>query len=217
METRESTDAVDAQDELLVYSDYVCPFCYLGRASLERYRDQRAEPLATGWHPFDLRGYKRDDDGEIRENVDDGKDEEYFAQVRENVSRLEAEYDVSMDIDAVPDVDSWDAQQAALYVQEERTEAFAEFHDALFEAYWTDHRDIGSEDVLVDVAESAGVDGDEVRRAVESDEWADRLEAAFEEARDLGITGVPTFVADGHAARGAVPPEQLRRLVEGSA
>lgn len=208
--------AGETTDELLVYSDYVCPFCYLGRASLERYRESRESTLATGWHPFDLRGYKRDEDGEIREDVDDGKDDEYFAQVRENVDRLKAEYDVEMDIDAVPDVDSWNAQQAAFYVREDRPEVFEEFHEALFEAYWTDHRDVGDEDVLVDVAESLDVDGDGVRRAVESDEWTDRLEGAFQEARELGITGVPTFVADGRAARGAVPPEQLRRLVEGS-
>jgi predicted DsbA family dithiol-disulfide isomerase len=37
----------------------------------------------------------------------------------------------------------------------------------------------------------------------------------FAAAQRRGVTGVPTFVADGHAARGAVPPEQLERLVEG--
>ena len=49
---------------------------------------------------------------------------------------------------------------------------------------------------------------DEGRRAA--------LREQFREAQSEGITGVPTFVADGYAARGAVPPEQLRRLVEGT-
>jgi predicted DsbA family dithiol-disulfide isomerase len=38
----------------------------------------------------------------------------------------------------------------------------------------------------------------------------------FEAAKQRGITGVPTFAYDGHAARGAVPPEHLRRLIEGA-
>lgn len=202
-------------DEVVVYSDYVCPFCYLGRESLEQYREQRDEPLATVWHPFDLRGHKRDESGEIQEDVDDGKDEAYFERVRENVQRLGEKYDAPIDLDATPDTDSWDAQQAALYVREAHPEQFAAFDDALFAAYWLDHRDIGDEAVIVDVAESVGLDGEAVREAVNDEKWAEELEAEFQAARERGVTGVPTFVYDNHAARGAVPPEQLERLVEG--
>ncbi|WP_053947249.1 DsbA family oxidoreductase [Halolamina sediminis] len=202
-------------DEVVVFSDYVCPFCYLGRASLAQYREGRDAPLAVEWHPFDLRGHKRDENREIRNDVDDGKDEDYFEQVRENVERLSEQYDVALDIDAVPDTDSWSAQQAAFYVREEHPEQFEAFDDALFEAFWDDHRDIGDTDVIADVAESAGLDSEEIRKAATDEEWADRLEAQFQSARDRGVTGVPTFAADGHAARGAVPPEQLERLIEG--
>ncbi|MFW5939267.1 MAG: DsbA family oxidoreductase [Halolamina sp.] len=208
--------AFDAEaDEVVVFSDYVCPFCYLGRESLAQYREQRDAPLDVEWHAFDLQGNKRDENREIREEVDDGKDDAYFERVRENVDRLGETYGVEIDIDAVPDTDSWAAQQAALYVREEHPEQFGAFDDALFEAYWNDHRDIGDPDVIAAAAETAGLDGDEVRDAVVDDEWADRLEAEFQTARDRGVTGVPTFAADGHAARGAVPPGQLERLIEG--
>ncbi|MFD1566307.1 DsbA family oxidoreductase [Halolamina litorea] len=215
----ETDDVFDAggddADEVVVFSDYVCPFCHLGRASLEQYREGREAPLDVEWHPFDLRGYRRDENREIEAEADDGKDEEYFDRVRENVERLSEKYGVDTDIDAVPDTDSWDAQQAAFYVREEHPERFAAFDDALFEAFWDDHRDIGDLDVIADVAESVGLDGAEIREAAIDEEWADRLEAQFQEARDRGVTGVPTFAADGHAARGAVPPEQLERLIEG--
>ncbi|PSQ06068.1 disulfide bond formation protein DsbA, partial [Halobacteriales archaeon QS_5_68_33] len=59
------------------------------------------------------------------------------------------------------------------------------------------------------------LDGEEIREAVDDDERRDDLREAFTEAQRRGITGVPTFVYDGHAARGAVPPEHLERLVEG--
>lgn len=203
------------EDTLTVFSDYVCPFCYLGRASLEQYQASRDDPLDVTWHAFDLRGHKRGEDGEIRDDVDDGKDDAYFEQARENVRRLSEEYDVEIDFDAVPDIDSWNAQQAALYVRDEETEAFEAFDDALFEAYWTDYRDIGDVDVLADLAGSVdGLDADAVRDAATDEEWADRLRAEFREGKQFGITGVPTFVYDGHVARGAVPPQQLERLVE---
>jgi len=211
----QSDDARGGADEVVVYSDSVCPFCSLGRESLEQYREQRDEPLETDWHAFDLRGHKRDESGEIQADVDDGKDEAYFERVRENVNRLGEKYDAEIDLDAAPDTDSWDAQQAALYVRQEHPERFAAFDDALFEAYWLDHRDIGDDEVIADVAESVGLDGEAVREAVHDEEWAEELEAEFQEARERGVTGVPTFAHENHAARGAVPPEQLERLVEG--
>jgi len=54
-----------------------------------------------------------------------------------------------------------------------------------------------------------------VDAALAADDLRARLDELFDAARQQGITGVPTFAADGHAARGAVPPAQLRRLLEG--
>ena len=42
-------------ESVLVYADYVCPFCYLGYESLDQYQAQRDNPVPTDWHPFDLR------------------------------------------------------------------------------------------------------------------------------------------------------------------
>ncbi|WP_284011996.1 DsbA family oxidoreductase [Halobaculum litoreum] len=223
MSVDDATDAGGASDgePIAIYSDFVCPFCYLGRASLDRYRADRADrdraDLDVEWRFFDLRGHKRGPDGEIRDDVDDGKDEDYYDQVRENVTRLKAEYDADamLDFDAVHDADSWDAQQVALYVKGAYdAETFRAFYDAVLEAHWEEGREIDDLDTLVDIAETVGVDGGEVRDAVADDALAAELETQFEEARRRGVTGVPTFVADGHAARGAVPPAHLRRLVE---
>jgi predicted DsbA family dithiol-disulfide isomerase len=204
---------------MTVYSDYVCPFCYLGRASLEAYRDDTEDPPDVEWHQFDLRSYKRGPDGEIREGADDGKDEDYFEQVRENVARLRERYDVEMlDLADLPDdVDSWDAQAVALHVQREHdAETFEALNDALFEALWQDGRDIGDVEVVVDVATAVGIPEADVRAAVDDEGLQADLRERFERAREEGVTGVPTFAYGGHAARGAVPPEQLGRLVDGS-
>ncbi|QZY00121.1 DsbA family oxidoreductase [Halobaculum rubrum] len=225
MSTGDAAPTDDATDRrpVTVYSDFVCPFCYLGRASLRQYRDDRAErdlpEVDVEWQFFDLRGHKRGPDGEIRDDVDDGKDEDYYDQVRENVERLREEYDADgmLEFDEVHDADSWDAQQAALYVKGSYDrDTFRAFYDAVLEAHWEDGREIDDLNTLVELAESVGVDGEEIRDAVDDGTLAEELEAQFEAARERGVTGVPTFVADGHAARGAVPPAQLRRLLEGN-
>jgi len=205
-------------DRITMYSDYVCPFCYLGRRSLEEYQASREDHLAVDWHPFDLRAQKRGPNGKIDHTVDDGKDGDYFEQVRQNVTRLKAQYDADdmLDLDDLPDeVDSLDAQIASLYVETEHPDRWADFDEAVFEALWIDGRDIGDADVLAALAEDVGLDGGEIRRAIADEELRDRLQDLFEEAHQQGVTGVPTFVHDEHAARGAVPPEQLARLVEG--
>jgi predicted DsbA family dithiol-disulfide isomerase len=205
------------QESITVFSDYVCPFCYLGRHSLEQYQETRAEPLEIEWHPFDLRAQKRNPDGTIDHAVDDGKDDDYYEQAKENVRRLQEEYDVEMDLEIATDVDSLPAQVASVRVKEEYPyETWLDFDWGVFEALWTEGRDIGDVDVLADVAEAAEVDPEDVREAVADDDLRERVRALFDEAHQQGVTGVPTFAYDGYGARGAVPPAQLKRLVEGT-
>jgi predicted DsbA family dithiol-disulfide isomerase len=211
-------DGVNQENRITVYSDYVCPFCYLGRQSLEAYQDRRENDLEVDWRPFDLRSHKRGPDGEVDHSVADGKDEAYFEQVRENVAQLREQYGAEemLGLDDLPEnVDSLSAQVASWHVSSEHPDRWLDFDEAVFEALWVDGRDIGDADVLVDLAEGVGLDGGEIRDVLADEQLRERLREKFAEARRQGVTGVPTFAYDGHAARGAVPPEQLERLVEG--
>jgi predicted DsbA family dithiol-disulfide isomerase len=206
-----------ASERITVYSDYVCPFCYLGRYSLSEYQEEREGELEIDWHPFDLRAQKRGPDGEIDHEVDDGKDGDYYSQARQNVQRLQEEYDAEMAQELVTDVDSLNAQIASYYVSEHYPyDQWLDFDVAIFEALWQDDRDIGDPDVLADLAEGVDLDSEEIRDAIEDDAMRREVETLFEEAHQQGVTGVPTFAYDGYGARGAVPPEQLKRLVEGN-
>jgi len=205
-----------AAERITMFADYVCPFCYLGRQSLDRYQDERADELEVDWHPFDLRSGKRTDDGEIDHGVDDGKDDEYFEQAKQNVRRLQEKYDVDMAQEIAEDVDSLNAQVASYHVkQTDDYEQWRAFDDAVYEALWQDGRDIGDPDVLAELAADVGLDPEEIRNAIDDDGLREELTQQFSVAQQQGVTGVPTFAYDGYAARGAVPPEQLRRLVEG--
>jgi predicted DsbA family dithiol-disulfide isomerase len=213
----DAASGADESEAITVYSDYVCPFCFLGRQSLSQYQETREEPLAIDWHPFDLRAGKRGPDGEIDHDADDGKDEDYYEQARENVRRLQSEYDVEMTEELRTDIDSLPAQIVSVHVRETAPDAWLAFDEGVFDALWLDGRDIGDRDVLADVAADVeGLDAAVVDEALGDDDLRGRVTDLFDAARRRGVTGVPTFAYDGHAARGAVPPEQLERLVEGA-
>ena len=210
------SEAEAETEPITVYSDYVCPFCYLGRESLARYQETREDDLRIDWHPFDLRSQKRNPDGTIDHSVDDGKDEEYYEQAKQNVRRLAEKYDVEMDLDIATDVDSLPAQVVSYYLREHHDYGtWLAFDEAVFEALWQAGRDIGDEDLLVELAADAGVDEEAVRSALDDEDLREEVRERFDEAQQHGVTGVPTFAYDGYVARGAVPPEQLERLVEG--
>lgn len=203
------------EDRLTIYADYVCPFCYLGHASLSQYRESHEQEILIDWQPFDLRSGKRGPDGEIDHGVDDGKDDQYFEQARENVRRLQQEYGVEMKQAIAREVDSLNAQLASMYVKEHYPNRWEAVDEAIYAALWQDGRDIGDRDVLAEICADAGLDADEVLEASEAKGLREHLEERFSAARERGVTGVPTFVYEGRAACGAIPPEQLERLIDG--
>jgi predicted DsbA family dithiol-disulfide isomerase len=89
----------------------------------------------------------------------------------------------------------------------------AGIHDALFRAYFVDGKNIGSIDTLVEIAEAIGLSGSEARQVLVSRRYESAVDADWQRARQLGITGVPTFVANGRGVVGAQPYEVLERLV----
>jgi predicted DsbA family dithiol-disulfide isomerase len=74
---------------------------------------------------------------------------------------------------------------------------FDSFHDRIFRAYFTETRDIGDLDALVELAQEEGLDTDDLRSALQEGRYASRLDEAHSEGRRLGINAVPTFIING--------------------
>ena len=89
----------------------------------------------------------------------------------------------------------------------------AGIHDALFQAYFVEGKNIGDIDTLVAVAEAAGLPGAAARQALVSRCCKDAVDADWQRAIQMGVTGVPTFVAQGRGVVGAQPYETLELLV----
>ena len=86
-------------------------------------------------------------------------------------------------------------------------------HDALYRAYFVDGVNLAKVDELVRIAESLDLSGDEAREVLETRAEQEAVDLDWARSRQLGVTGVPTFMADNRAVVGAQPYETLEALV----
>lgn len=89
------------------------------------------------------------------------------------------------------------------------------FHMAAFRAYLADGKNLADETVLLDIAESAGLQRDDAKAALEGRAFSDAVDRDWRDARRIGITAVPTVVLDNRRISGFQPYDTLARLVTG--
>ena len=88
------------------------------------------------------------------------------------------------------------------------------FHDAMFRAYFVEARDISRPEVLLEIAERAGLPRAGAAEVLEKRTFKAAVDADWNLSREYGITGVPTFVAGHRGVVGAQPYEVIERLVK---
>ena len=86
-------------------------------------------------------------------------------------------------------------------------------HDAFYRAYFVDARNIGAEDVMLEVVDSVGLPVEAAREVLATRSFKDAVDGDWKKSHEYGVTGVPTFVAGGYGVVGAQPYEALERLV----
>jgi predicted DsbA family dithiol-disulfide isomerase len=183
----------DEKVKVVVYSDYICPFCHIGFHRMQRLQQQF--DLEVEWKAYELRPQTAAEGEDLAQVFD----KEYFDAVVENVYRLAAEDGISFEFPTrLPN--SRLAHLIAEFAKEKGK--FDEFHEAAFEQYWHEGADIGNMEVLFDITTSLGLDREEVLEYLERDEPRDRLRQNIRELHALGVGGVPTFVIGSHIING---------------
>lgn len=86
-------------------------------------------------------------------------------------------------------------------------------HDELFKAYFVNGQNIASHEVLLNAAEQAGLSRENASAVLATRQFREAVDEDWELSRQYGITGVPTFVADGRGVSGCQPYETLEQLV----
>lgn len=199
-----------------IFSDPVCPWCYIGKANLDRALERRPDhPFAIEWHPFQLNPDMPAAGVDRREYLEakfGGKDRavQIYARVEEAARTAGLEIDFA----AIPRVpNTLDAHRMIHWAGlEGRQTAMV---SALFRAYWREGRDIGDAGVLAALAGETGMDAALAARLLATD--ADRADLAARDldARRKGVTAVPTFlIAQQYVLSGAQPPELWGQVID---
>jgi len=201
-----------------VWSDVVCPWCFIGLANLEA-------AMAGFDHADDaelvLHSYQLDPDAPARDDTPlverlarkYGTTTQQVAAQQERITALGAERGIDFRFDRATRGNTFDAHRL-LHLARERGVQLDLKH-RLGRAYFTDGEPIGDRATLRRAAEAAGLDVEEVDTVLDSDAYAAEVSADEEAAREIGISGVPFFVIDGRLGlSGAQPPETLRRVLE---
>lgn len=201
--------------KLDIISDVACPWCYVGKAYLDRALESVPDhPFLIEWHPYQL------DPTIPREGLDriaymTAKFGSLDAILRMHAPLLEhaAKAGITFDLPAIERaVNTLDAHRVIHWAGLEGRQT--PVVSALFRAYWCAGQDISDHATLVAIAETAGLDGAMVARLLATDADMDAIRTRIAHSQSRGVTSVPTYVlADKHALIGAQPVELWRRVI----
>lgn len=201
--------------KLDILSDPICPWCYIGKAHLDAaLAEHPNHPFEIEWHPFQLNP-DMPRDGMDRRAYLEGKFGGKEGAVRAYAPVVETAEKTGLKIDfegmkRTPN--TLDAHRLIHWAGIEGRQTAAV--SALFQAYFVDARDIGSAEVLADIADSIEMDASVVTRLLQSDVDAQDIRDRDTHSRKMGVNSVPTFIVAGkHAVPGAQPPALWAQVI----
>ena len=174
---------------ITIYSDYVCPWCYIGLQRIERL--QREYPVAVEWRPFELHPETPRGGADLRGRIGNADRVRAYA---ENIIALAADSGLEMHMPLVV-ANSHLALEAAEFARADG--GFERFHRALFEAYFEEKRDIGDIEVLCEIARACGVHDQRLRQALADETYREAIDAATTAARLDEVVSTPTYLFEG--------------------
>lgn len=198
-----------------IVSDVVCPWCYIGKHRIETALALAADvPVDVSWRPFFLNPWIP------REGIDrDSYLETKFGSV-------EAYTNIAGRVVVAASEEGLSYRPDSVKRQPNTTDCHRLIHWAdaagksgavkqrLMELYFRDGGDLTQTETLVQAAADCGLDPDDIRKRLATDEDVALISAQAKEASDKGISGVPTFVLAGkYAISGAQPADQLARAI----
>lgn len=206
---------------LSIVSDFVCPWCFIGKARLDAALEQipAEDRPKVRYLPFKLNpgmppeGMARADYREQKFGSTE-KSDELDAQVRE--AAKESGVAIHHDkMERTPNtVKAHMLMAMAASVQNEEGDASMVLANLLFQAYFVDGKDIGDDAILLALAEEAGLPADVAKAALADEELQSATDNLADGLAGQGVNGVPTLLLDQHfLISGAVPTDDLVRII----
>jgi len=194
-----------------IWSDYVCPFCYIGKRRLEKALEDfpHKDEVTIEYKSFELDpNAKRETELSIYEILAKkyGMSVEEAKRMSAGVAKQASEVGLQFNFDTSIPTNTFDAHRLAKFAESKGiSKAMTE---SLLKAYFTDSKHIGDKNFLKELGVSLGLDSVEVEEVLAGDAYEKDVRFDQREAREIGVQGVPFFVLNSkYAISGAQPPE----------
>jgi predicted DsbA family dithiol-disulfide isomerase len=196
-----------------IWSDVVCPWCYLGSRRFAAALDQVGrDGVEVHWRAFQLDPGAPREPGDLRAALDAKYGPGAFDSMTPRLVALGREEGIDYRFDLALRTNTADAHRLISWAAPTgHQEALV---DRLFLAYFTQGADLGDHATLVGAASEVGLDPDAATEVLASDGFADQVRSDQAEAHERGITGVPAFVIDDEwVIPGAQDTERMVQLL----
>jgi len=189
---------MDSQEPMIldVVSDIMCPWCYIGKRRLNRALILAGPDIDTEvrWRPFQLDATIPPGGMDRQEYLDTKFGREKAAEIYKQIKEVGEMEGIPFAFDQITkSPNTIDAHRLIRWAKTGSQQD--EVVEKLFELFFTEGEDIGEHSVLVDVAREAEMDADLVAEMIATDADKDKVEEEIALAQQLGVQGVPTFVA----------------------
>lgn len=223
MDKQKDNSMVDTKITVEVWSDFMCPFCYLGKRNFENALEQFSERNAVNiiWKSFQLMPeLKTDTSANIHRFLAQAKgwSLETATQMNERVGAAAKEAGLTYNYSSMKVANTFLAHCFSKYALEKGKQNEAE--EKLFNAYFTAGENLDDSATLVAIGVELGFDKEETVAALQHGKYSASVVQDIQKAEQLGISGVPYFLINGkYVVNGAQPPEvflqALQRAAEG--
>ncbi|MGP6139553.1 MULTISPECIES: DsbA family oxidoreductase [unclassified Jeotgalibaca] len=195
-----------------IWSDFVCPFCYIGNKRLEDAlaKFDHAEDVEIEYKSYQLDPTAKHIPGKtMNETLAElkGMPLPQVEQMNKQVAEMADTVGLTFNNDTAQYANTFDAHRLFHYAKE--VGKGNEYDERLKKAYFTDSLLISDFNTLVDLAAEIGLDREEARVVLESERYASNVRAEINEAKQIGVQGVPFFVFDRKYAVSGAQPEEV--------
>lgn len=194
-----------------IWSDVVCPFCYIGKRRLEEAMTQFGHKEEIQIH---FRSYQLTPDAEKNINQDIhevlankyGVPYEEGKRMNDQMAQQAKTVGLEFNFDQVIPTNTEDAHRLSHFADQQGK--MYDMMERLMRAYFTEGKDVGNHQVLSDLAEEVGLNRDNVMEMLESSKFKRNVSADQQDANQIGVQGVPFFVFnEKYAVSGAQPTD----------
>jgi predicted DsbA family dithiol-disulfide isomerase len=203
-----------------IWSDIMCPFCYIGKRKLESAlaQFQGKNNVEISWHSFQLDPSLKHEPGKnlysyLSERK--GMSLEHSKHLHDQLTETAKENGLTYNFDKAVIANSFDAHRLIQMAKEYNLGDAVE--ERLFKAYFTEGKNVADHSTLIELGGDIGLNRAEISSMLQSDKYSKEVNKDIEEARHLGIKGVPFFVMNRkYAVSGAQPVELFLQTLNAS-